>query len=128
MTRSSLLILPGALLAVAAAAQQLPDLSDLKFRNVGPTRGGRVTAVCGDATAIGTFYMGATGGGVWKTTDLGNSWRNVSDGFFTTPSIGAIRVAHDDGDLVWVGTGSDGRRCNVIAGCGVFKCTDAGET
>ena len=128
MTRSSLLILSGALLAVAAAAQQLPDLSDLKFRNVGPTRGGRVTAVCGDATATGTFYMGATGGGVWKTTDLGNSWRNVSDGFFTTPSIGAIRVAHDDGDLVWVGTGSDGLRSNVIAGRGVFKSTDAGET
>ena len=128
MKRTNLTLLTLLSLAAAPAAQQLPDLSDLTFRNVGPTRGGRVTAVCGDATAIGTFYMGATGGGVWKTTDLGNTWRNVSDGFFTTPSIGAIRVAHDDGDLVWVGTGSDGLRSNVIAGRGVFKSTDAGET
>jgi photosystem II stability/assembly factor-like uncharacterized protein len=120
------LVLP--VLAAATAAQQLPDLSELRFRNVGPSRGGRVTAVCGDATTMGTFYMGATGGGVWKTTDFGNSWRNVSDGFFSTPSIGAITVAHDDGDLVWVGTGSDGLRSNVIPGRGVYKSTDAGKT
>ena len=111
-----------------ARAQQLPDLSDLTFRNVGPSRGGRVTAVCGDATTKGTFFMGATGGGVWKTTDFGNSWNNVSDGFFKTPSIGAIAVAHDDGDLVWVGTGSDGLRSNVIPGRGVYKSTDGGAT
>ena len=60
-------------LTVAAATQQIPDLSDLTFRNVGPSRGGRVTAVCGDATRTGTFYMGATGGGVWKTTNGGTT-------------------------------------------------------
>ena len=128
MKRTNLTLLALLSLAAAPAAQQLPDLSDLTFRNVGPTRGGRVTAVCGSATAIGTFYMGATGGGVWKTTDLGNTWRNVSDGFFQSPSIGAIAVAHDDGDLVWVGTGSDGLRSNVISGRGVYRSTDAGET
>ena len=115
-------------LTVAAATQQIPDLSDLTFRNVGPSRGGRVTAVCGDATRTGTFYMGATGGGVWKTTDFGNSWSNISDGSFSTPSIGAITVAHDDSDLVWVGTGSDGMRSNVIPGRGVYKSDDAGKT
>ena len=128
MKRTTLSTLSCALLSATVTAQQLPDLSDLTFRNVGPTRGGRVTAVCGSAALLGTFYMGATGGGVWKTTDLGNTWRNVSDGFFQSPSIGAIAVAHDDGDLVWVGTGSDGLRSNVIAGRGVYRSTDAGET
>jgi len=128
MKRITLTSLAIVTMSSAAPAQQLPDLSDLTFRNVGPSRGGRVTAVCGDATKMGTFYMGATGGGVWKTADFGNSWQNISDGYFKTPSIGAITVAHDDGDLVWVGTGSDGLRSNVIPGRGVYKSTDAGET
>ena len=72
--------------------------------------------------------MGATGGGVWKSTDSGRSWRNVSDGYFGSPSIGAIRVAPSDPNVVWVGTGSDGIRSNVIAGCGVYRSVDAGKT
>ncbi|MDH3456941.1 MAG: hypothetical protein OER90_08870, partial [Gemmatimonadota bacterium] len=75
-----------------------------------------------------TFYMGATGGGVWKTTDYGQVWRNVSDGYFQTGSIGAIRVANSDPNVVYVGTGSDGIRSNVIAGRGVYRSSDAGET
>jgi photosystem II stability/assembly factor-like uncharacterized protein len=103
-------------------------LSGLSYRMVGPSRGGRVTAVAGHADRPATFYMGATGGGVWKTTDYGQSWRPVSDGYFATGSIGSIRVADSDPNIVYVGTGSDGIRSNVITGRGVYKSNDAGET
>ncbi|NIT96309.1 MAG: hypothetical protein GWM91_13105, partial [Actinobacteria bacterium] len=101
---------------------------DLGYRMIGPSRGGRVTAVAGIAEEPGTFYMGATGGGVWKTTDYGATWNNVSDGYFGTGSIGAIDVADSDPNVVYVGTGSDGIRSNVITGRGVYKSTDAGES
>jgi photosystem II stability/assembly factor-like uncharacterized protein len=102
--------------------------ADLTYRMVGPSRGGRVTAVSGIAEEPGTFYMGATGGGVWKTSDYGQSWVNVSDGYFETASIGAIDVADSDPNVVYVGTGSDGIRSNVITGRGVYKSTDAGQS
>ena len=102
--------------------------SDLRYRNIGPSRGGRATAVAGVASQPSTFYMGATGGGVWKTTDYGQSWNNVSDGYFETGSIGAIQVYDADPDIIYVGTGSDGIRSNVITGRGVYKSTDAGRT
>lgn len=101
---------------------------DLKFRNVGPTRGGRATAVAGIHSKPGIFYMGATGGGVWKTEDYGINWKNVSDGYFASPSIGAIRVYQKNPDIVYVGTGSDGIRSNVINGKGVYKSEDAGKS
>lgn len=101
---------------------------DLEFRNVGPTRGGRVTAVAGVESQPSCFYMGATGGGVWKTEDYGQTWQNISDGYFNSPSIGAIRVYQSDPDIVYVGTGSDGMRSNVIIGKGVYKSVDAGKT
>lgn len=100
----------------------------LEYRNIGPTRGGRATAVAGDKDNPGVFYMGATGGGVWKSTDFGHNWRNISDGYFKTPSIGAIRLAPTDSKIIYVGTGSDGIRSNVIAGKGVYKSVDAGKT
>jgi len=100
---------------------------ELKFRSVGPLRGGRATAVAGIPSQPSTFYMGATGGGVWKTTDYGTAWTNVSDGFFATPSIGAINVSLTNPNVVYVGTGSDGIRSNVIAGKGVYKSVDAGR-
>jgi photosystem II stability/assembly factor-like uncharacterized protein len=103
-------------------------LDHLEYRNVGPTRGGRATAVAGVRTQPNVFYMGATGGGVWKTDDYGTSWHNVSDGYFATPSIGAIRVAQNDPNIVYVGTGSDGLRSNVITGKGVYKSVDAGKS
>ncbi len=102
--------------------------SGLEYRMIGPSRGGRVTAVAGHFQQPGTYYMGATGGGVWKTTDYGQSWENVSDGFFATGSIGAIRVADSDPDVVYVGTGSDGLRSNVIAGRGAYRSPDGGRT
>ncbi|NNF04080.1 MAG: hypothetical protein HKN17_06400, partial [Rhodothermales bacterium] len=101
---------------------------DASFRYVGPSRGGRVTTVAGHRSHPRTFYMGATGGGVWKTTDAGQSWHNVSDGYFQTASIGSIDVADSNPDVVYVGTGSDGIRSNVIIGKGVYKSTDGGQT
>ena len=106
-----------------------PNLfGDMEYRMVGPSRGGRVTAVAGHRDQPATFYMGATGGGVWKTTDYGSTWLPISDGFFKTDSIGAIRVAESDPNIIYVSTGSDGLRSNVIIGTGVYKSTDAGET
>jgi len=104
------------------------DFSALKYRTVGPERGGRVTSVTGTPMEPGTFYLGATGGGVWKSEDYGTSWKNVSDGFFKTPSIGAIEIAANDPNIVYVGTGSDGLRSNVISGKGMYKSIDGGKT
>ncbi|RMG16010.1 MAG: hypothetical protein D6730_25685 [Bacteroidetes bacterium] len=114
-----------------AFPQLAPDSSMLAaftYRNLGPKRGGRVTAVAGVPDEPGTFYMGATGGGVWKTENFGLSWHNISDGYFATPSIGAIAVAPSDPNTLYVGTGSDGIRSNVISGKGVYKSTDAGAS
>jgi len=106
-----------------------PELyKELRYRNIGPTRGGRVTAVAGITSQPSTFYMGATGGGVWKTTNFGLTWTNVSDGYFASPSIGAIRVFQGNPDIVYVGTGSDAIRSNVIKGKGVYKSIDAGRS
>ena len=103
-------------------------INNLKYRNVGPTRGGRVTAVHGVESQKNVFYMGTTGGGVWKTTDFGNNWKNISDGYFKSPSIGAINVYQKNPNIVYVGTGSDGLRSNIIVGKGIYKSDDAGKT
>jgi photosystem II stability/assembly factor-like uncharacterized protein len=95
---------------------------------VGPSRGGRVTAITGVPSQPHTFYFGATGGGVWKTEDAGANWRNVSDGFIAEGSIGAVEVAASDPNVVYVGTGSDGLRSNVSPGRGVYRSGDAGRT
>ena len=115
-----LLILPLSLTA--------QDFNSLEYRTVGPERGGRVTTVTGTVQFPGTFYLGASGGGVWKTEDYGTTWNNISDGFFNTPSIGAIEVATNDPNIIYVGSGSDGLRSNVISGKGVYKSIDAGKT
>ena len=99
-----------------------------KYRNIGPTRGGRVTAIEGVDKTPGIFYMGATGGGLFKTSDFGITWKNISDKYFETPSIGAISVYQKNPSIVYVGTGSDGIRSNVINGKGVYKSMDAGKT
>jgi len=98
------------------------------FRNVGPSRGGRATAVEGVDDQPNLFYMGATGGGLWKSEDYGIHWENISDGFFSTPSIGAISVYQRDPSIIYVGTGSEAIRSNVILGKGIYKSSDSGET
>lgn len=101
---------------------------ELEYRNVGPTRGGRVTTVTGIENEPGTFFMGSTGGGVWKTTNYGTSWKPVSDGFFETGSIGSIAVSSSNNMVVYAGTGSDGIRSNVITGKGIYRSNDKGKT
>lgn len=113
-----------ALLAQEAA----PAWKNLKFRSIGPYRGGRVTAVTGVPGQPNVFYYGATGGGVWKSTDAGRTWLPVSDGFFRTGSVGSIAVAPSDPNVVYVGMGEGCIRGNVSHGDGVWKSTDAGRT
>jgi photosystem II stability/assembly factor-like uncharacterized protein len=103
-------------------------LDGFEYRMVGPSRGGRVTAVEGHRSHPGTFYMGASGGGIWKTDDFGQSWTSIGDGYLASPSIGHIEVADSDPTIIFVGTGSDGIRSNVIIGKGLYKSTDSGET
>jgi photosystem II stability/assembly factor-like uncharacterized protein len=126
---AAMTILPAATpqIAVATGVNLGGKYESYEFRNVGPTRGGRVTTVTGTVAESGTFYMGASGGGVWKTDDYGTTWKNVSDGFFATPSIGDIAVAQNDANIVYVGTGSDGLRSNVITGKGVYRSIDGGK-
>lgn len=101
----------------------------MAYRNIGPFRGGRVTTVEGIPTDIFTYYMGATGGGVWKTTDGGATWNNISDGFFNTTGIGDITVAPSDHNIVYVGTGESCiRGVKTSHGDGMYKSTDAGKT
>jgi len=101
---------------------------DLRWRSVGPHRGGRSTAAAGVRTQPNVFYMGATGGGVWKTDNYGITWTPIADGQIPTGSIGAIDVSDSNPNVIYVGTGSEAIRSNVILGRGVYKSTDAGKT
>jgi photosystem II stability/assembly factor-like uncharacterized protein len=103
-------------------------LTHLRYRCIGPTRGGRVVAVAADPEQRAVFYFGAVAGGVWKSDDGGQFWENVTDGFLTTSSIGALAVAPSDGNVVYAGTGESTIRIDVTHGDGVYKSTDAGRT
>src|SRR5439155_15486673 len=101
----------------------------LQWRNVAPSQGGRATTGVGVPSDPQVYYMGATGGGVWKTENGGRSWRNVSDGFFNTGSIGDIAVYKGDPSILYVGTGEAPARSEMSTyGDGVYKSTDAGRT
>lgn len=132
------------LLAVAATAQAQPQapaqflrttssvdpalFRGLEYRLVGPSQGGRVTTVAGVPSQPRTFYMGVASGGVFRTTDGGESWVPITDGKVPVGSTGAIAVAASDPNIIYLGTGSDGLRSNVSTGRGVYKTTDGGET
>ena len=121
-----------ALAALApAATQDVPTPADLldglSFREIGPYRGGRSAAVAGIDADPNTYYMGAAGGGVWKTTNAGRSWENVSDGSFGG-SIGAVAVSEWDPNVVYVGGGEKTVRGNVGHGDGLWRSVDAGKT
>jgi photosystem II stability/assembly factor-like uncharacterized protein len=103
-------------------------LQALEWRSIGPFRGGRVTAVAGVPGRPLVYYFGSTGGGVWKTTDAGNSWQPLTDGQVGTGSVGAVAVAPSDPNVVYVGMGSACPRGNVSHGDGVYRSTDAGKT
>ena len=109
------------------------DINDyfkpVKWRCIGPFRGGRSVAACGVRGDINTYYMGTTGGGLWKTDDLGISWQNISDGYFKTGSVGAVAVAESDPNIVYVGMGEHAvRGVMTHHGDGVYKSTDAGKS
>jgi photosystem II stability/assembly factor-like uncharacterized protein len=103
-------------------------LKNLEYRLVGPFRGGRVGAVAGDPFDSQVFYFGSTGGGVWKTSDGGIYWHNVSDGFFQRASVGAIAVSTADANVIYAGMGESCIRGNVSHGDGVYKSTDGGKS
>ena len=101
----------------------------MNWRCIGPFRGGRSTTVCGVIQDINTYYMGTTGGGVWKTIDGGHQWSNISDGYFGTGSVGAVAVAPSDPNVLYVGMGEAPIRGVMTShGDGVYKSTDGGKT
>ncbi len=102
------------------------SIKALEYRSAGPARGGRSTAVTGFTDHPFRFLMGTTGGGVWQTDDAGQSWRNISDGYFNTASIGAIAVAPSDANIIYVGTGSACPRGNISIGDGVYRSQNGG--
>ncbi len=116
-------------LAAADAASSQVLMSKLQWRNIGPYVGGRVVAVSGVAGHPNLFYMGSVDGGIWKSTDYGIEWKNISDGWpSASDSIGALAVAPSDAKVLYAGTGESDIRGDMITGDGIFKSTDGGET
>ena len=116
--------------SISVWGQNLDSIfNTLKFRNIGPFRGGRSNSGSGVNGDPLTYYMTTTGGGVWKTTDAGQHWRNISDGFFKSGSVGAISVSNSNPNILYVGMGEHAPRGVMTAhGDGVYKSIDAGET
>jgi photosystem II stability/assembly factor-like uncharacterized protein len=111
-----------------AALNEAPDdklFAGLRWRNIGPFHGGRVSAVTGAIGQPGTFYLGAPAGGAWKTTSAGVSWFPIFDQFTNVDSVGAIQVAPSDPNIVYLGTGDS---VGGSSGDGMYKSTDAGKT
>ena len=103
-------------------------LSGLSWRGIGPNRGGRSIACAGSPGRPNEYYFGATGGGLWKTTDGGTTWAPVTDGQITSSSVGAVAVAESNPDVVYLGMGETQLRGNVMQGDGVYRSADAGRT
>eukprot|EP01037_Dinobryon_pediforme_P004278 gene4278-4328_t len=113
---------------MSAISNATQDFAALKWRCIGPSRGGRVVAVAGDFNDKMTFYFGACAGGVWKTSNGGVYWRCVTDGFLGTAAIGSVAVARSDSNIVYAGTGETTIRLDVSYGDGLYKSDDAGQT
>ena len=137
MSKKMLVLLFLCLLAISSGAQSSQSTTEnydsifkpVKWRSIGPFRGGRSVAGTGVVGDSKVYYMGVTGGGVWKTDDMGLSWRCISDGYFKTGSVGAIAVADSDPNVVYVGMGEHAiRGVMTHHGDGVYKSTDAGKT
>ncbi|NBO57536.1 MAG: glycosyl hydrolase [Chitinophagia bacterium] len=117
-------------IAVESPALNLDDyFKPVYWRNLGPTRGGRSVTSSGVKNNPLVYYMGTTGGGVWKTEDAGQTWKNISDGYFNTGSVGAVAVSESDPNVVFVGMGEHAPRGVMTSyGDGVYRSTDAGKT
>src|SRR5215469_11526271 len=118
---------PAASAATVAAPVNPSLFGALRWRCIGPYRGGRALAVAGIPGDASTFYFGAVAGGVWKTTDGGGTWRSLTDGT-SISSVGAIAVAPSNHDIIYVGTGEAAPRGNITYGDGVYKSTDGGKS
>ena len=125
---ADLAVAPSALAAQEAVVFDSADVAGLGFRSIGPPRGGRSTAVAGITEQPLTYFMGATGGGVWRTDDAGLNWRNISDGYIGTGAIGSIDVADSDANVIYVGTGSSCIRGNISKGIGIYRSTNGGDS
>lgn len=112
----------------AAESKDADPFAALRWRNIGPNRGGRSLAIAGSPTRPHEYYFGAVGGGLWKTTDGGATWAPVTDGQIRSSSVGAIAVAESNPDVVYLGMGEVALRGNVMQGDGVYKSADAGKT
>lgn len=127
--RLGCLVLGSLWIASLGAAQVDPALfSELKWRSIGPYRGGRSLAVASSDARPEEAYFGATGGGIWKTTNSGKSWFPVSDSFLGTSSVGALAVSPSNPDVIYAGTGERDIRGDISHGDGVYKSTDGGKT
>src|SRR5580658_4732324 len=113
---------------LAVNANSAGPLKDIRWRQIGPFRGGRVLAVAGVTSQPEVYYFGATGGGIWKTTDAGASWIPVADGQLANGDVGAIAVAESDPNVIYAGMGESCIRGNASPGDGVYKSSDAGRT
>ena len=115
--------------ATAAPTVDASQFKGLKWRNIGPFRGGRANAISGIVQNDQVYYTGYTGGGVWKTEDAGRNWKNISDGFFKVGSIGKIAICETDPNVIYVGSGEHAVRGVMTSyGDGIYKSTDAGKT
>ena len=123
-------MLAAASVAIGGEAAGAPIVAKLGWRSVGPFIGGRVVAVAGVPSEANLFYMGAVDGGIWKSTDYGIKWVNISDGTLPSESdsIGAIAVAPSNPNVIWAGTGESDIRGDMVTGDGVFKSADAGKS
>jgi len=119
---------PAAAPRAAAEAVDSVQFRGMKWRSIGPNRGGRSLAVAGSARRPLEYYFGAVGGGLWKTTDGGTTWRPVTDGQLRSSSVGAVAVAASNPDVVYVGMGETCLRGNIMQGDGVYRSADGGKT
>ena len=114
--------------SIVGAAYDPVMFNALKWRNIGPNRGGRSIACAGSSSRPFEYYFGAVGGGLWKTTDGGATWKPVTDGQLNSSSVGAVAVSDSNPDVVYIGMGETELRGNIMQGDGVYKSTDAGKT
>src|SRR5438270_4140637 len=129
MRKFRIALLVGVAAGLCGAAAYDPAIfSSLQWRSIGPLRGGRSITCAGSPSRPNEYYFGAVGGGLWKTTDGGLTWRPVTDGQLHSSSVGAVAVSASNPDVVYIGMGETELRGNIMQGDGVYKSVDAGKT